>query len=329
MKLSLFSFYFDHTSVSLTFSLLLFQSEKNVRIADIKLREPLFVRPDIGLLEMLGIFQEGQCHMAVVTADPACAAEHLRSGHVPPAHACIQGIVTLEDVLEKVIRGDITDETDTFGLEVAGGGGGASRKGVVTTTLVRTINRAHTVGDLLGSGGVGRDSLGLGSAGDDTLLGRRRSRSRSSRKSITELSSINVIAGDVRHKERPDWDSFSPDAVGGAQCSTGTRSGGFGGTFSFPNSPSSKGLDCLDDIVDTVIVDCELDLNEGEGDGDDKDSPGQLGDGTAGPQMSTLLENPVEDFVQVEANETTHLLAPKSTTAGSSSLLVGSQKAVR
>ena len=68
-----------------------YQCEKDDLIEHINLREPLFVKPEVGLLEMLGIFQEGQCHMAVVTHDPSCAADHLRRLEEPPAHACILG----------------------------------------------------------------------------------------------------------------------------------------------------------------------------------------------------------------------------------------------
>lgn len=65
-------------------------------VEHINLREPLFVKPEVGLLEMLGIFQEGQCHMAVVTHDPSCAADHLRRLEEPPAHACILGTLYLQ-----------------------------------------------------------------------------------------------------------------------------------------------------------------------------------------------------------------------------------------
>lgn len=277
------------------------KSEKNVKIEDIKLREPLFVRPDVGLLEMLGIFQEGQCHLAVVTSDPTCAAQHLRSGQSPPGHACIQGIVTLEDVLEKVIQGDITDETDTFNMEVVGG----SRRGVTTTTLVRKINRAHTVGDLL--------------SGDDTVSDRRRSRSRTN---LNNLSSINVVAGDVRHKERSGRESYSPVQRSPRYASSNPNSN--------PNSPCSppKGLECLDDVVDTIIVDCELDLG---GEGDDSHHGHQHPHyddyshdrESVGLRMSTLG---AEDFVQVDATETTHLLAPNVTAKLATA---GAKKAVR
>jgi hypothetical protein len=158
-------------------------------VEDIQLREPLFVKPEVGLLEMLGIFQEGQCHMAIVTHDPTCAADHLRRLEEPPAHAGILGIVTLEDVLEKVIQGDITDETDTSGFITA------LPRGVVTTGLSRKMNRSHTMGELLMDEATGSDRR--------RSIGRGRSRGHSaSRNNLMALNSINVVAGDVRHKAR-------------------------------------------------------------------------------------------------------------------------------
>lgn len=167
------------------------------------------MKPDVGLLDMLGIFQEGQCHLAVVTADPSGAVRHLRAGHAPPYAARILGLVTLEDVLEKVIQGNITDETDRFGDNINNNHSNGSDdnlesppKGVVTTTtLVRKISRSRTASST--------SEFFSDSVLSDSVLDRRRSRSRgrsSSRGSLSILSSINVVAGDVRHKER--------DAVG-------------------------------------------------------------------------------------------------------------------
>jgi hypothetical protein len=170
-------------------------------LEDFKLREPLFVKPSVGLLEMLGIFQEGQCHLAVVTDDPSCAVDHLRAGRAPPPYARVRGLVTLEDVLEKVIQGDIVDETDRFGDLGDMTDGDASsplHAGVVTTALVRTMTRSHLTGEMMLNDVVA----------DGHTIERRRSRSRSrgrtsSRANILALKSIdNVVAGDVRHKDR-------------------------------------------------------------------------------------------------------------------------------
>lgn len=81
-------------------------------VEDLSLREPLFVRPTVTLMEMLTIFQEGHCHMAIVTNDPEGSLASLRDGTRPVGDRAMLGIVTLEDVLEKIIQSDIVDETD-------------------------------------------------------------------------------------------------------------------------------------------------------------------------------------------------------------------------
>ena len=83
-------------------------------IEDLALREPLFVKPGLSLLEMLSIFQEGQCHLALVSDDPMLALKFFRSRIRHQGNGIIIGIVTLEDIIEKVIQGDIFDETDLY-----------------------------------------------------------------------------------------------------------------------------------------------------------------------------------------------------------------------
>lgn len=73
-----------------------------IMIETLTLRKPLFVRPNLGLLELLRLFQEGRCHLAMVTADPAQAASSFQLERRQEGRAAILGIVTLEDVLEKV-----------------------------------------------------------------------------------------------------------------------------------------------------------------------------------------------------------------------------------
>ena len=84
-----------------------------VMIEKLPLRKPLFVRPGLGLLELLRLFQEGRCHLAMVCEDPAAAARSFKAGRRMSQAAAVMGIVTLEDVLEKLIQTDIRDETDT------------------------------------------------------------------------------------------------------------------------------------------------------------------------------------------------------------------------
>jgi hypothetical protein len=64
-------------------------------------------------MELLGIFQQGQCHMALISLDPMKTLDSLRQGKSPTESGTVLGLVTMEDVLEKIIQNDIVDETDS------------------------------------------------------------------------------------------------------------------------------------------------------------------------------------------------------------------------
>lgn len=81
-------------------------------IENLKLREPLCVKPTIDLMDLLTLFQEGNSHLAMVTPNPLGTLECLRQGTRPTEKEAVIGIVTMEDVLEKLIQRDILDETD-------------------------------------------------------------------------------------------------------------------------------------------------------------------------------------------------------------------------
>ena len=81
-------------------------------VRSVTLREPLVVCPSTGLLDMLSLFQTGKSHLALVSEEPALALECLRKEQRPPHSARYLGIVTLEDVLERIIQEDIQDEKD-------------------------------------------------------------------------------------------------------------------------------------------------------------------------------------------------------------------------
>lgn len=84
-------------------------------VETLKLREPLFIKPSVGLMDLLSLFQEGQSHIAFVTSNPLGSLEAMRNGIRPPTEKeGILGIVTMEDVLEKIIQRDIVDETDAY-----------------------------------------------------------------------------------------------------------------------------------------------------------------------------------------------------------------------
>ena len=64
---------------------------------------------------MMRKFQSGRCHLAFVSRQPDVALECIRSNKRPPQEAKFLGMVTLEDILEKLIQDDIVDETDGRG----------------------------------------------------------------------------------------------------------------------------------------------------------------------------------------------------------------------
>jgi len=69
-----------------------------IRSSGVELREPLKVNPDTNLLDLLSMFKMGKGHFALVI-DPNFTED-------------IQGFITLEDVIEELVRGDILDEDD-------------------------------------------------------------------------------------------------------------------------------------------------------------------------------------------------------------------------
>ena len=93
-------------------TLVIINPNDKIAIESLDLREPLVVRPTLGLLEMLNMFREGECHLALVSNDPMKALKSIKDGDRPMESASIVGMVTLEDVIEKMIQYDIVDETD-------------------------------------------------------------------------------------------------------------------------------------------------------------------------------------------------------------------------
>jgi len=103
---------------------------KNLRTLNIALRQPLIVSPDISVLEMLNEFRNGRCHMAIVTnnvkeykelyglgrhqtvwqKDASNVVKHTMDEKFKGIE--ILGIITLENIIENLLKLEILDESD-------------------------------------------------------------------------------------------------------------------------------------------------------------------------------------------------------------------------
>ena len=102
-----------------------FKRNKSLRNLGIELRQPLVISPRVKLLDLLREFRKGKSHMAILTEQVSDLQEKLglndansidKSKDMREKLAIkkvtILGIITLEDVIEKMINLDILDEDD-------------------------------------------------------------------------------------------------------------------------------------------------------------------------------------------------------------------------
>ena len=82
--------------VMLTKKLLGIEEDQPISEIAINLREPMFVIPEFSMIELLEKFKEGKNHMAMVK----------------PPDGDVLGVITLEDVIEEVMKFEIYDEGD-------------------------------------------------------------------------------------------------------------------------------------------------------------------------------------------------------------------------
>ena len=92
--------------------LVVLNPEDKREVGSLALLEPLVVGTEVTLLDLLYQFSSGRSHLAIITSDPKRVLEALRSNTVIPVNVHMAGIVTLEDVIERLIKHDIQDESD-------------------------------------------------------------------------------------------------------------------------------------------------------------------------------------------------------------------------
>ena len=78
----------------------------------VKFRKPLVCKPDMLILDLLMVFKDGSSHMAFVTDEPDQLQHALDTDTDLPFGCKIVGIITIEDILEQLLKGDIFDEDD-------------------------------------------------------------------------------------------------------------------------------------------------------------------------------------------------------------------------
>ncbi|EQC28149.1 hypothetical protein SDRG_14106 [Saprolegnia diclina VS20] len=82
-------------------------------LKDLMLRRPNLVTPDHSCYSILNVFQEGRCHIALVTPQKEIVQQCWATGQdIDPDVVTISGVVTIEDILEEIIMEEIADESD-------------------------------------------------------------------------------------------------------------------------------------------------------------------------------------------------------------------------
>jgi len=87
------------------------QSAKRT-VGSLHCRPPTLCTPDTSLLDLLNMFQTGQSHLALVCDRPDIVRKAYKEKKLIPPNVHMSGVITIEDITEKLIQEDILDERD-------------------------------------------------------------------------------------------------------------------------------------------------------------------------------------------------------------------------
>lgn len=105
-----------------------FEQKKSLRQLGIELRKPIVISPNVSIVDLLREFRKGKSHMAFITEqvedlqhkfglDTSNSVKKdlgnfLYNNDIEMSNITVTGIITMEDIIEKMINLDILDEDD-------------------------------------------------------------------------------------------------------------------------------------------------------------------------------------------------------------------------
>ncbi|OQS05898.1 hypothetical protein THRCLA_02016 [Thraustotheca clavata] len=93
--------------------LIVIDSDAERPIKNLTLRKPLVVSPDYSCYAMLNQFQIGKGQFALITQQAAYVEACWKANFtIDPSYVTIQGVITIENILEELLQEEIQDETD-------------------------------------------------------------------------------------------------------------------------------------------------------------------------------------------------------------------------
>ena len=107
--------------VLLTRQLIVINPNDRRPLSTIPLSRPLVVAPHVTILQLLQLFLKNSNHMALICQNPEIATLSLRLNRpIPDMTAGVLGIITMEDVLEELLKEEIYDEKDVKARNMSG-----------------------------------------------------------------------------------------------------------------------------------------------------------------------------------------------------------------